>query len=104
MTTNRYPLNSEQIRKLAVHPQISGTFALDKNLWQGRPVAVVCIESRGNAHRETKKVVLYGTLDLTAGTADQLGLTHFDGEVTLLHKNRALRVHDMTRTTPKVGA
>ena len=96
MTTNGYPATAQQFLAVAKHPRISAKFALEKGLWNGRKVAVMSIW-RGSARRYTRRVLFYGTLDLTAGTADQIGVRHTNGEVTILHWTHAVDVYDMTR-------
>lgn len=103
MAKNGYSATWEQFLKVAKRPKISGAFALDKGLWDGRKVAVNCIW-RGNARRYTRRVFYYGTLDLTVGTPDQIGVRHPNGEVTILHKTHAVDIYDMTREKPNTLA
>lgn len=93
-----YNYNLDQMLALKTRPRISGAWALDKGLWQGRKVAVVATLRRGDYRHHRQQEVYYGTLDLTAGKADQIGVVHPSGEVTLIHKTRARDVFDMTRT------
>ena len=99
--TNYYPFTGVQEARLAEHPRVSAAFALDKNLWDSREVAVVCI-SRGTMRQRTERRIYYGTLVLSAGNSDQIGVRHRNnGEVSLLHKSRAVDVYDMTRKVQK---
>lgn len=99
-TRRYYPENLAQIVRLDTHPRISAGFALDKGLWDGRKVAVRCI-TRGTPHRRTTARIYYGTLVLNAGEEagkpGRIGVRFPDGEVALLHKNRAVDVYDLTR-------
>jgi hypothetical protein len=95
-----YPYTYEQSLKAQRHPRISGEFALEKGLWQGRRVIVRVMLHRGHAYRRSVVGFFYGTLDLTAGRDDQIGVVHPDGEVSIIHKKRAMDVYDATRTKP----
>lgn len=86
-----------QCVKVRNRPRVSATFALDRTLWHDRKVAVRCI-TVGNAHRRTTARFYYGTLDLTAGSPDQIGVVHTDGSTSLLHRTKAVDVYDLTRT------
>lgn len=97
---NYYAYTYEQSLRAQKHPRISGAFALDKGLWQGRKVVVRVMHSRGHAYRRSVTAFYYGTLDLTAGRDDQIGIVHANGEVSIIHKNRAMDVYDLTRTKP----
>lgn len=92
-----YPMTWKQWEPLLSHPRISADFALDKGLWDGRKVAVIAI-SRGTHRRRTERRVYYGWLDLSAGDANQIGVRHADGHVSIIHKSRAVDIHDVTRT------
>lgn len=94
---NYYPDSPSQSARLIQHPRISAGFAIDKGLWDGREVGVICI-SRGDYRHRTQRRVYYGTLVLTAGDANQIGVRHRNGEVSILHKNRAVDIYDLTRT------
>ena len=104
MSNGRYGTTWEQMKRIGGSPHISGAFALDKNLWQGRKVAVMVSIDRGNAHRRATSEYWYGTLDLTAGNADQLGVILPDGTTAIVHKNRARTIYDLTRQQPLKGA
>lgn len=93
---NNYAWTSAQHDKVAGRPRISASLALDKGLWQGRKVAVLWI-TRGDLRHRTVRRFCYGTLDLTAGSADQIGVVQPSGEVVILHKSRAVDIYDMTR-------
>lgn len=95
-----YRSTGEQFERLDNHPSISGKWAQDKNLWEGRHVAVEFLRSRGNYRRRTDMRIMYGTLVLTdsALRPDQIGLRHADGSLHILHINRAKTVWDLTRT------
>ena len=94
--SNGYPDTPKQSLAVSKHPKISAKFALEKGLWNGRKVAVISIW-RGNAHRHTRRKFFYGTLDLTVGTSEQIGVRHTNGQVTILHWTHAVDVYDMTR-------
>lgn len=94
-----YALSAKMSQDFATRPRISGPFAIQKRLWDGRKVAVVAI-SRGNHRQRTDRKVYYGTLVLAAGDENQIGVRHSSGEVTIIHKSRAVDVYDMTRTKP----
>lgn len=114
-TTRRYyAFNARTATDLTTHPRVSSRFAMDKGLWDGRKVAVVCI-TRGDHRHRTRRHIYYGTLvlDITTVPADRIinngpeelvrgvhiGVRHPDGMVTAMHHRRAV-VYDMTRTTP----
>lgn len=94
----QYPCTYQTEVRLGVHPRVSGRFALDKNLWQGRKVAAVWIGARGNYRTRTSMKVTYGTLDLTAGNDKQFGIVLSDGQVWILAVSRVTDLYDMTRT------
>lgn len=97
MTTNVYPETGAQSARLLVHPRVSAAFALDKGLWDGRRVAVRAI-TRGSLRRRTTARLYYGTLVLAAGDADQIGVRHADGTLSIIHKTRAVDIYDTART------
>ena len=83
------------------HPQVSAAWALQKNLWEGRRVAVGFLKERGSRRRRTDMRVVYGTLVLAPNApqrTDQIGVKGPDGEVHVIHMSRARHVWDLTRT------
>lgn len=91
-----YADNAAQSERIGRYPRVSAAFAIDNGLWDGRKVAVRAI-TRGTAHRRTTRRIYYGTLVLAAGRADQIGVRFDDGEVALIHKDRAVDIYDLTR-------
>lgn len=96
-----YRTTAAQFERLANHPRVSGKWAKDKGLWEGRKVAVVFMRARGSYRKHTDMRVMYGTLVLTGNDlrADQIGVRDDSGEVHVIHVNRAKDVHDLTRET-----
>lgn len=94
-----YPWTMAQYEKVAGRPRISGDFAVDKNLWEGREVAVLFLNKRGSLKRRTDMRFTYGTLVLcpNEGRTDQIGVRQRDGSVNVIHASRAKDIYDMTR-------
>lgn len=96
----RYGTNLDQSLRLRQHPRVSGAFALEKGLWDGRRVAVRVILRRGHAYQRGHHEYWYGTLVLAAGNDDQFGIRDArTGAVEIVHKNRVIDVYDLTRRT-----
>lgn len=101
MSGEAYRQSAAQLERLGKHPRVSGSFALDKGLWDGREVAVEFLRERGNLRRHTDMRIAYGTLVLAPNKperADQIGVRAKDGSVRVIHKSRAKNVYDLTRT------
>ena len=97
---NAYRSTPSQWDRLAKHPSVSGKFAVDKGLWEGRKVAVEFLRERGNYRRHTDMRIMYGTLVLSPNAperTDQIGVKGEDGEVHVIHVSRAKNVYDLTR-------
>lgn len=99
-----YPLTAAQSSRLAKHPQVSGAWAQDRNLWEGRKVAAVWMKHRGHAGsykpRRTDMRVTYGTLVLSpesTSTVRVLGIREDDGTVRVIATSRVKELHDLTR-------
>lgn len=94
-----YRSTVDQLQEIEKHPRISGKWALDKNLWEGRRVAVRFMRARGNHRRATDMRIMYGTLVLnpTEGRTDQIGVRDASGEVHAIHASRAKDIYDLTR-------
>lgn len=95
-----YRATSAQFERVANHPSISGKWAKDKGLWEGRQVAVHFLRERGSFHRRTDMRFMYGTLVLGTGNPDTIGVRSADGEVHQIHVHRAKDIYDLTRTKP----
>jgi hypothetical protein len=96
-----YPWTPGQQAKVDNRPVISGKFAVEKGLWDGRKVAVYFMRERGNLRNRTDMRFMYGTLVLTPNAPerkDQIGLRQADGSVYVIHMNRVKDIYDMTRT------
>lgn len=83
------------------HKRVSGAFALDKGLWEGRRVAVEFLRERGSAHKRTNMQVVYGTLVLAPNAperTDQIGVRGPDGGLKVIHASRAKSIFDLSRS------
>lgn len=97
--TTTYAPTVAQFERIEKSPRISGGFALDKNLWDGRRVAVHYLRERGNPRRRTDMRIAYGTLVLRpTGRTDQIGIRDANGDVHVIHASRAKGIYDLTRT------
>lgn len=97
-----YPSTSAQLQRIEAHPRISGAFAVEKGLWEGREVAVHWMKHRGNYRRYTDMRISYGTLVLNPNGADaktvQIGVKdERTGEVHVIAASRCKGIYDMTR-------
>lgn len=92
---------TQEPRLNAAHPKVSGKWAKDKGLWDGRRVAVKFLHARGSYKRATDMRVVYGVLSLDSGTGrtDQIAVVDSKtGEKHVIHVSRAKVVWDLTRT------
>ena len=95
-----YRQSAAQFERLAKHPSVSGKWAKDKGLWEGRRVAVEYLHRRGNARKRTDMRIEYGTLVLNDPglRPDQIGLrTGANKPLHVIHVSRAKNIYDLTR-------
>ena len=99
-----YPLPPATWLKLDKdHPRVSGAFAAERGLWEGRRVAVEYMARRGHSRRRTDMRVVYGTLVHAPNgpdRPDQIGVRGPGGGMAVIHVNRAKTVFDLSRRKP----
>lgn len=96
-----YPWTPAQADKVRGRTRISGPFAIEKRLWEGRKVAVYFMRTRGDFRHQTDMRFMYGTLVLNPNAperVDQIGVRdERTGEVHAIHAKRVKAIYDMTR-------